>query len=91
MQRALEQAVRDRTTLVIAHRLSTIKNADLIVVLDAGQIVEQGTHAELMSKRGNYFRLVQQQEQKGGGGPTAGSAAADDEAKAQPGSTRGSA
>jgi ABC-type multidrug transport system fused ATPase/permease subunit len=50
-----------RTTLVIAHRLSTIKNADLIVVLDAGQIVECGSHYELLRGGGAYARLYETQ------------------------------
>ncbi|XP_037929024.1 ATP-dependent translocase ABCB1-like, partial [Teleopsis dalmanni] len=62
VQKALDTAVLNRTTLVIAHRLSTIRNADLIVVLDQGKIVESGKHDELMSKRGLYYDLVRQQE-----------------------------
>ncbi|MBB3170014.1 lipid A export permease/ATP-binding protein MsbA [Simiduia aestuariiviva] len=57
IQSALEAVMRDRTTLVIAHRLSTIENADHIVVMDAGRIVEQGTHAELIALQGYYAKL----------------------------------
>nr|XP_016923824.1 mitochondrial potassium channel ATP-binding subunit [Drosophila suzukii] len=64
VQKALDTAVKNRTTLVIAHRLSTIRNADLIVVLDQGRVVETGKHDELMAKRGLYFELVRQQERR---------------------------
>ena len=57
VQAALEDLERDRTTLVIAHRLSTIENADLIVVLDRGRIVETGTHADLMQRGGTFAKL----------------------------------
>jgi subfamily B ATP-binding cassette protein MsbA len=57
IQLALEKAMRDRTTLVIAHRLSTIESADLIVVMDQGRIVEQGSHAELLARGGAYAKL----------------------------------
>lgn len=61
IQAALEEVMRGRTTLVIAHRLSTIEKADLIVVLDGGRIVEQGTHAQLLSLGGMYSSLYQSQ------------------------------
>ncbi len=61
VQAALESAMKDRTTLVIAHRLSTVQRADRIVVLEAGQIVETGTHAQLLAKGGLYARLAAMQ------------------------------
>lgn len=64
VQKALDAAVLDRTTLVIAHRLSTIRNADVIVVLEKGRIVEMGNHDELLRKKGYYFELVKQQERE---------------------------
>ena len=57
IQSAIQRLVRDRTTFVIAHRLSTIHNADLIVVLDKGNVVEMGRHDELLAKGGLYSRL----------------------------------
>lgn len=57
IQQALEILMRDRTTLIIAHRLSTIEKADRIFVMDQGQIVEMGTHSELLNKNGHYAKL----------------------------------
>src|SRR6187455_2406285 len=63
IQDALERVSRNRTTVVIAHRLSTIVGADIILVLDAGRLVEQGTHAELLAKGGLYASLWNRQRQ----------------------------
>jgi len=59
IQASLENLMKNRTTLVIAHRLSTIENADVIVVMDKGKIVESGTHAELLARNGHYAALHQ--------------------------------
>ncbi|MFM6309600.1 MAG: ATP-binding cassette domain-containing protein [Dolichospermum sp.] len=57
IQESLTELLKGRTSLVIAHRLSTIQNADLIVVLEGGKIVEMGTHTELITKGGRYLEL----------------------------------
>lgn len=57
VQEALENLMKDRTSLVIAHRLSTVKNADLICVMDSGKIIEIGTHEELFDAKGQYYKL----------------------------------
>ena len=61
VQNALENMMKNRTSIVIAHRLSTIQNADTIVVLSKGCIVEQGKHADLLAKKGMYYSLVEMQ------------------------------
>ena len=57
VQRAIANLIRNRTTIVIAHRLSTVRRADMIVVMEGGQIIEQGTHAQLLARGGQYQRL----------------------------------
>lgn len=57
VQAALDEARKGRTCIVIAHRFSTVQNADKIVVINKGTIVEEGTHHELLSRKGAYFQL----------------------------------
>lgn len=61
IQKATDQLLSDRTSFIVAHRLSTIVNADLIVMLEMGEIVEMGTHEELLAQRGAYFELYRNQ------------------------------
>ena len=61
MQKALENLMKGRTTIIIAHRLSTIINADRIIVLDGGGIVQEGTHHELIAAEGRYKSLYELQ------------------------------
>lgn len=61
----LDEFYKGRTVVVVAHRLSTVKNADQIVVIDSGKVVEKGTHTELIEKQGVYFNLVKNQLELG--------------------------
>ena len=61
IQQAMGRLMRGRTTFVIAHRLSTIRDADMILVMEHGSIVEQGTHAELLARHGVYYDLYESQ------------------------------
>ncbi|KXK57217.1 MAG: ABC-type multidrug transport system component [Chlorobi bacterium OLB7] len=59
--RELRQVMRARTSILIAHRISTVKEADQILVMDEGEITEQGTHEELLAVRGEYYRIYERQ------------------------------
>ena len=61
IQDAMINLMKDRTSLIIAHRLSTIQDADCIVVMDQGRIAEQGSHDELLAKKGKYYELYNTQ------------------------------
>lgn len=62
VQEALDRAQQGRTCIVVAHRLCTVQNADVIGVVHKGRIIEQGTHEELIEKRGYYYRLTERQQ-----------------------------
>jgi ATP-binding cassette subfamily B protein len=64
LSRNLAEVFQNQTVLFITHRLATIKNSDLILMMDAGRIVEQGTHEDLMALQGRYYYLYQQQESR---------------------------
>ena len=61
IQAAMQKVMEHRTSIVIAHRLSTIRDSDLIVVMDQGRIVEQGTHQQLLEQQGRYYQLYMTQ------------------------------
>ncbi len=61
VQKAIDEISKDHTVIVVAHRLSTIANADKIIVLGNGRVLEEGTHKELMANRGAYWELYQSQ------------------------------
>ena len=61
IQKAFETMMKGRTSFIVAHRLSTIQNADVILVMENGHILEQGTHEELLEKNGAYARLYNSQ------------------------------
>jgi ABC-type multidrug transport system ATPase subunit len=69
IQAALQRLMEGRTSFVIAHRLSTIRNADVVLVINKGEIVERGTHEELLAARGFYYRLYMSQFKGTNGGP----------------------
>ena len=64
IQRGIEQLVKGRTSIIIAHRLSTIKNTDRILVIRKGEIPEEGSHRQLLAKRGFYYRLYTRQSRR---------------------------
>ncbi len=78
IQSALDNLIRGRTTLAIAHRLSTLRRADRLVVLDRGQIVEEGHHEDLLARKGHYFRLDRAQTEFLTGAPVSSSGENDD-------------
>lgn len=62
IQESLEVLAKDRTTFIVAHRLSTITHADRIIHMEHGEVVEMGTHEDLMKKQGHYYKLFQVQQ-----------------------------
>ena len=66
VQKGMDSLMKGRTTFVIAHRLSTVRNADCIMVLEQGRIVERGTHDQLIQEQGRYYQLYTGKEAKAG-------------------------
>ena len=64
IQEAFGKMMRGRTSFIIAHRLSTVRNADCIIVMNSGHIIEQGTHSQLMRRKGFYAKLYNSQFEK---------------------------
>ena len=64
IQEAMDRLMEERTSFIIAHRLSTVRNADKIIVIDDGQIIEQGTHEELMEQKGYYYNTLNAQKRE---------------------------
>ena len=64
IQKAMDRLMENRTSFIIAHRLSTIKNADKILVLENGEIIESGTHDELLAKKGYYYNTLNTQNKE---------------------------
>ena len=81
VQEAVDRLLEGRTVFVIAHRLSTITHADRILFLDRGEILEQGTHQELLARHGAYYRLYAMQFGNGGGGPAQGNSGSGSESR----------